>query len=275
MRRGFGASIRSLAMAVSRARKNSSACLKDELAHSVQSTCSMTRSMWMLTLPLLAASAGVVGAAGVLAEDRVLLQEIMPELAGTPLGALDVAPAPMLGATLVVRKSDVQRALLQAGVHDNSLHIPRSVRVTRQVSNVPREELADQAHEALSLATAPCELRDARFPAEVRLSAGPREFHAEFSNGLRDGSVTGTVVIDSGGQSARVPVVVHLVCPPPDVKAGSQVTARAVVGQVTASAPAEARQPGRVGEVIRITSRATGASLRARVLDAHTVEVVP
>jgi flagella basal body P-ring formation protein FlgA len=59
------------------------------------------------------------------------------------------------------------------------------------------------------------------------------------------------------------------------VNAGMQVTALAVVGHVTASAPAEARQPGRVGEVIRITNRATGTALRARVLDARTVEVVP
>jgi flagella basal body P-ring formation protein FlgA len=47
------------------------------------------------------------------------------------------------------------------------------------------------------------------------------------------------------------------------------------VGHVKATAPAEARQPGRVGEIIRVTNRATGASLRARVLDARTVEVVP
>jgi hypothetical protein len=272
MRRGFGASIRSLAMAKRGARKNPSAHLELDLAHNVQSTCSMTRSTWLLTLPLLAAALAV---AGVRAEDRVLLQEVMPELAGTPLGALDVAPAPMLGATLVVRKSDVQRALQQAGLNDKNLHIPRAVRVTRQVSNVSRDELAEQAHAALSQATAPCELRDARFPAEVRLADGPREFRAEFSNGLRNGSVTGAVVVESGGQSARIPVVVHLVCPPPEVTAGAQVTARAVVGQVTASTPAEARQPGRIGEVIRITSRATGASLRGRVLDAHTVEVVP
>jgi hypothetical protein len=232
----------------------------------------MTRWMWMLTLPLVAASASAAPARG---EDRVLLQEVMPELADTPLGAVDVAPAPALGATLVVYQSDVQRALRQAGLSAKTLKIPHAVRVTRELSNVSREELAKQAREALNLATAPCELRDARFPAEVRLAAGPREFHAEFSNGLRNGSVTGTVVVESGGQSARVPVVVHLTCPPPDVTPGAQLTARAVVGQVTASAPAEARQPGRIGEIIRITNRATGASLRARVLDAHTVEVVP
>jgi flagella basal body P-ring formation protein FlgA len=44
---------------------------------------------------------------------------------------------------------------------------------------------------------------------------------------------------------------------------------------VKATAPAEARQPGRRGDIIRITNRATGASLRGRIIDAHTVEVMP
>jgi flagella basal body P-ring formation protein FlgA len=48
-----------------------------------------------------------------------------------------------------------------------------------------------------------------------------------------------------------------------------------VIGSVRASAPAEAKQPGRVGEIIRVTNRATGAALRARVIDAQTCEVVP
>ncbi|HEX4351337.1 MAG TPA: flagella basal body P-ring formation protein FlgA, partial [Polyangiales bacterium] len=150
-----------------------------------------------------------------------------------------------------------------------------SMRVTRAIDIVSSESLVDQAHEALSSAAAPCELRDARVPAEVRLAAGPREFRAEFPSGLRNGSVTGSLFVETGSQSARVPVVVRLACPPPEVSAGMQITARAVIGDVVASAPAEARQPGRIGEVIRITNRITGAALRGRVIDAHTVEVVP
>jgi hypothetical protein len=224
--------------------------------------------MLSLCLPLYAAAFAH-------AQERVLLQEIMPELAGSPLGAVDVAPAPALGASLLVRKNDVLRALIQAGASAKGLNIPRSMRITREVTSLPHDELDLQARAALEHAVAPCELREARFPRVVRVARGTRSFHAEFPNGLRNGQITGSVIIESGGQSARVPVVANLVCPPPAINAGTQVTARAVVGQVTASAPAEARQPGRVGEVIRITNRATGASLRARVVDAHTVEVVP
>jgi flagella basal body P-ring formation protein FlgA len=103
---------------------------------------------------------------------------------------------------------------------------------------------------------------------------GPRSFRAEF-NGLHTGTVTGAVYVDSGGHSTRVPVIANLTCPPPEVSSGQQLLAIAVVGHVKATAPAEARQPGRVGEIIRITNRATGASLRARVLDSRTVEIVP
>jgi flagella basal body P-ring formation protein FlgA len=72
-----------------------------------------------------------------------------------------------------------------------------------------------------------------------------------------------------------VPVIASLSCPPPEVAAGAQLIAVAQVGPVKATAPAEARQTGRVGEIIRITNRATGASLRARIINSRTVEIVP
>lgn len=208
-------------------------------------------------------------------EDRVLLQEVMPELAGSPLGAIDVMAAPGLGTSVTVRKADIQRALQQAGANPRQLQIPRSVRVSREFVNLSREVLADQAHNAVASAAAPCELRDVRYPAEVRLAGGAREFRAEFSSALRTGQLTAAVVVESGGRSVRVPIVATLSCPPPDVTVGALVTARAVVGAVIATAPVEARQPGRAGEIIRVSNRATGTSLRARVIDAQTVEVVP
>jgi hypothetical protein len=224
----------------------------------------------MLSLSLLLSAASVVHA-----QERILLQEVMPELAGSPLGVIDVAPAPAIGASLVVRKSDVLRALLQAGAVPKGLNIPRSVRITRDVKVMSRDQLTLQTQETLLQAAAPCQVRDVHFPSEVRVASGPAVFRAEFTNGLRNGPVSGAVFVEAGGVSTRVPLMATLQCPPPDISAGTQVTALAVVGHVWASAPAEARQPGRVGEVIRVTNRATGASLRGRVLDARTVEVVP
>lgn len=225
--------------------------------------------MLALCLPLMAAR-------GVLADDRILLAELLPALTDTPLGAVDVAAAPLPGMSVTVHRADVLRALTQAGLAGSlkPADIPKSARITREQVAVTRAELSAQAQTIVEDAVAPCELREVRFPNEVRVAAGPREYRGEF-NGLHTGSVTGAVYVASGGRTTRVPVVASVTCPPPEVSAGTQLTAIAVVGNVRASAPAEARQPGRRGDVIRIINRATGASLRARVVDARTVEIVP
>ena len=233
----------------------------------------MTLSMlYRLSLLLMASWFAAVASA----QDRVLLEELMPALHGTPLGAVDIAQAPLPGGSITVRRSDVQRALLQAGLGNalKPVEIPKSTQVSREAIALSREQLSTQANDVVRSATAPCELRDARYPNEVRVMGGPRSYRAEF-NGLHSGTVTGAVFVESGGHVTRVPVIASLTCPPPEVASGAQLVAIAVVGHVKASAPAEARQPGRVGEIIRITNRATGASLRARVIDARTVEVVP
>ena len=251
------------------------------LARLVQLTAGMTRFSLTLMASLLLVAAGVSAQQPALHEqaergDRVLLEEVMPALTGTPLGAVDVAQAPLPGGNITVRRSDVQRALRQAGLTSalKPGEIPKSVQISREAIALSREQLSAQADAAVRSATSPCELRDARFPSEVRVMGGPRSFRAEF-NGLHTGTVTGAVYVDSSGHSTRVPVIASLTCPPPEVTSGQQLLAIAVVGQVKATAPAEARQPGRVGEIIRVTNRATGASLRARVLDSRTVEIVP
>jgi hypothetical protein len=221
---------------------------------------------------LLLMAAGVSHARG---QERVLLGEVMPELGDDPLAAVDIAPAPAPGSSLVVRRSDVLRALAQSGVSAHGLNVPRAVTIKREVSRLSREQFAQLADASLREAIEPCELRAAHYPIEIQLGGGPRTVTAEFTNGLRSGSLAGAVVVESAGRSVRVPVMVSLVCPPPEVAFGAQLTAVAVVGHVRASAPAEARQAGRRGEIIRITNSATGANLRGRIVDAHTVEVVP
>jgi hypothetical protein len=227
---------------------------------------------YMIALLLAAASAYAQESS-----DRILLQELMPVHAGTPLGAVDIAQAPLAGTSITIRRADVQRALAQAGLKDNikAKDIPASTKISREAVKLTRDELSAQAHEAVREAAAPCEVGEVRYPNEVRLHAGPRKFRAEF-NGLRNGSLTGALFIGSaGGRETRVPVIASLSCPPPEVAAGTQLIAVAQVGPVKATAPAEARQTGRVGEIIRVTNRATGASLRGRIIDSRTVEIVP
>jgi len=230
----------------------------------------------MATTALLLSAAGVHAQEANAESDRVLLQEVMPTLAGTPVGAVDVAQAPPPGSSLTIHRADVQRALAQAGLRESlkAKDIPKSVKVSREAVKLSRDELSVQAHESVVAAVTPCDLGEVRYPSEVRLQSGPRTFRAEF-NGLRSGSMTGAVFIEAGGRETRVPVIATLVCPPPEVKPGTQLTAIAQVGPVKATAPAEARQAGRVGEIIRVTNRATGASLRGRIVNSRTVEIIP
>jgi hypothetical protein len=146
--------------------------------------------------------------------------------------------------------------------------------------SIPRDVLLDEAMPALTAAAGACELQSARISSDAKVIAGPRTIHAELT--LRSVSakattlhVSGAIYVDSGGKRVRVPVMASVLCPPPDVSSGSQLTVFAKIGAVRASAPAEARQPGRIGEIIRVTNRATGVSLRARIVSSQLAEVVP
>lgn len=214
------------------------------------------------------------------ADSQILVSEIVPSLAGTELGAVPIAAEPLPGVTLVIRRSDVLRALDRAGFAGRNLAIPKATRISREVVRISKEDLLDESMPALTEAAGRCELHAARISSDAKVIAGPRTIRAELS--LRSVSpkattlhVSGSIYVDSGGKQVRVPVLASVVCPPPDVSAGSQLTVFAKIGPVRASAPAEARQPGRVGEIIRVTNRATGASLRARILSPQMAEVVP
>jgi hypothetical protein len=229
---------------------------------------------------LFAAGLLTVSAVAAQSQSQILVSEILPSLAGTELGAVPIAAEPLPGATLVIRRSDVVRALEHAGYSARDLSIPKATRISREVVSLSKEALLDESRAALTEAAGACELQSARISNDAKVIAGPRTIHAELL--LRNVSprattlhVSGSIYIESGGQRVRVPVLASVLCPPPDVGAGSQLTVYAKIGAVRASAPAEARQPGRVGEIIRVTNRVTGASLRARIVSSQLAEVVP
>ena len=243
------------------------------LARNLQSVSDSMRSILVVCMLLMAAST-------VRADGQILVSEVLPSLEGTELGAVPIADAPLPGTSMLVRRSDVLRALTQAGFSGRDLSIPRATRISREVVTLSKETLLGEAQAALADAAVPCVLQSARVSADTKVVAGPRAISVELpkrSNAPQATAlhVTGAIYVESGGQRVRVPVMANLTCPPPEVNTGAQVTVVAVIGNVRASAPAEARQPGRVGEIIRVTNRATGAALRARVIDSLTCEVVP
>jgi hypothetical protein len=211
---------------------------------------------------------------------QILVAEILPNLAGTELGAVPIAAEPLPGGSITIRRGDVLRALDQAGFSGKDLTIPKLTRISREVVSVSKEDLLDESMEALTAAAGACDLQTARISNDAKVIAGPRTIHAELPmrsvvSRATTLHVSGAIFVESGGQRVRVPVMASLACPPPDVSAGTQLTVFAKIGTVRASAPAEARQPGRVGDIIRVTNRATGASLRVKILSSQMAEVVP
>jgi hypothetical protein len=211
---------------------------------------------------------------------QIRVSEILPSLAGTELGAVPIATEPLPGATITIRRSDVLRALDRAGFSGADLAIPKATRISREIVSISKDALLDESMPALAEAAGACEVQSARISNDAKVIAGPRSIHAELS--LRNTSaraatlhVSGAIFVESGGQRVRVPVMASVSCPAPDVVSGSQLTVFAKIGTVRASAPAEARQTGRVGEIIRVTNRVTGAALRVRIVSSQMAEVVP
>jgi hypothetical protein len=198
----------------------------------------------------------------------------MPEFADSELGDLPVADAPALGTTLVVRRSDVLRALKNAGASTEGIAVPVVSRISRKLLRLSAEVVLAAAEQALGEAAQPCTIVRAKIPNEVSVSDGPRSLRAELGRAGRSGMVSGSIIVQSAGREIRVPLTATLSCPEPDVSAGKQITIFAVYGNVTVSAPAEAKQNGRVGEVIRVQNRATGTALQARIIDPQNAEVV-
>ncbi|HJL19619.1 MAG TPA: flagella basal body P-ring formation protein FlgA [Sandaracinaceae bacterium LLY-WYZ-13_1] len=216
----------------------------------------------------------LLGPAAAAAQSAVHLSEVVPALGGTELGALEVGPAPPPGGTRVIRRSDVLRALREAGRDPRGLAIPRATRIRREARALDGDRIEALSRDAVVEALAPCRLEELTVRGDATVAAGPLEVTAEGQAPRRSGAASVMVILSAGGREVRVPAQARVRCPAPVVRPGRRVRLRVRFGAVIASAPGVARQPGRVGEVIRVQNLQTRASLRARVIDAETVEVV-
>jgi hypothetical protein len=209
------------------------------------------------------------------AQARITLAEILPVLSGSELGALPIADAPPPGATRVVRRADVVRALRESGHTADGLDIPSVSRVTRAGEHLDEAALARMTLPAIELGMAPCAVSEVVIRSELDLAEGERRIEVTRPDRLESGAIAFTVVIHAGGLTSRLSAQGRLVCPEPVVTPGSTVTARVRVGSVRVSAHGVCRQAGRVGDMVRVRIDETGSLVDGRVLDASTVEVVP
>lgn len=207
--------------------------------------------------------------------DRVTLAMILPALEGTELGALDIADAPLPGETRVIRASDVMAKLRETGRSPRGLAIPRSVRVVRPARSIGVKELDALVRKALAPRVAPCTVEQLSTLSPVTIAAGEFLLTAEPMPRKASGRTSAVITLTQGEHTQRISAQAVLHCPEPVVMPGAQLRLVVVVGAVRVSAPGVAAQPGRVGDEIRVTNSLTRKSLKARVLDAQSAEVVP
>ena len=209
------------------------------------------------------------------AQDRITVAEVIPVLAGSEVGQLELGPAPAPGRSRVVHAREVRAALKKAGVDATGIRIPKRRRIERAARSIEPAELAQLARHAIEQALGACHPVEITSRQAVQVGTGELDISASAPRPTRSGQGSVMLALASDGRTVRVPVRVRYDCPPPVIRSGAAVTVIAVVGNVRATAPAVAAQAGRVGDRIHVTNRLTGSRLLAQVVDATTVEVVP
>lgn len=208
------------------------------------------------------------------AQERVSLSEIVPVLAGTELGTIDLGPAPAPGAVRVVHRAEIVAALRAAGRNTRGLSIPRTTRIRRESVHLSENEIARRAGDAVSATLSPCEVRSIRVRSDATVAEGEIAFSADGPERPSGHQVMVHIVMTSQGRRTRVPAQVEIQCPEPVVRAGGRVRVTIVMGNVHASADGIARQPGRVGDTIRVHIETTHAMVQARIVDSQRVEII-
>lgn len=206
--------------------------------------------------------------------ERVTLAMILPALEGTELGGLDLAPAPLPGESSVIRASDVKAKLKASGRDARGLAIPKSTRVTRHKKSLDAQQLDALAKTALAPRVAPCNVESLSAMPPMTIADGEFELEADALPRKQSGRTNVSITLRQGERTQRLSMQAVLSCPEPVVMPGASVQLTVRYGAVRVSAPGIANQPGRVGDEIRVTNQLTKKSLRARVLNAQSVEVI-
>jgi len=214
-------------------------------------------------------------AAPVPSGDRIRLSEIVPALAGTELGAIDLGAAPPPGASRTIRRAEVVATLSRLGRSADGLVLPREARIARRAVRLSGEEIAARSRTAIEEALSPCQVESVTVSTTATLGEG--ELEVDVTGPARPNDGPSLVMLDlrTPGGTTHVSARVELRCPDPVVSSGAEVTVIVRAGNVRVSAMGVSRQAGRVGDEVRVRVERTGTLVTARVIDASTVEVRP
>jgi len=209
------------------------------------------------------------------AQDRVTLDEVIPALSGTELGAMTLGAAPPPGSSRVVRRSEVLNALRREGRPTEGFVIPRSTRIHRGARVLNQSQLARLLTPSVAAAFAPCTVSELQLPETATLPTGGIDVRTDANRPSRSGNASAIAVVSSGNRETRIPIRASVTCPAPAIEAGDRVEVVVAIGNVRASARGEARQPGRVGDTINVRiASGNRRAVSALVLNASTVEVI-
>lgn len=215
------------------------------------------------------------------ATPRVHLADVLPAVTGDA-GAFDLGPAPTPGASRLVTRDDLLRALDEAHAKVPA-KLPEAVRVIRRMRRLLALEIEQITRAALP-ATMPrgTALTALRAPKSIDVADGwdtitatvPRPPH-------RVGSfpTTVTLAFRAGASSLAeisfpIDVMVTAAGAAFDLPRGSQLTLVVKRGLVEVEAQAIAAADADVGAILPVTLRPSGRVVRARLLTADRAELV-
>lgn len=149
-----------------------------------------------------------------------------------------------------------------------------SVQADGRGARLSQADVRRLATPALEAALAPCTIKVVHVQSSLRVPRGELKVSAEATVPRRSGRVPARVVFAIGQTVSRLNTSVTVECPEPLVNPGDRVNIVAYAGPVRASAPGEATQVGRVGDLIRVRNLMSGSSVVGRVAADGSVEVV-
>ena len=237
----------------------------------------------LLCLNILGISTAV-SAAGVpiidVAKDDIyigdLLRDASPEVAHLVFG-----PAPKPGQSRLVTRREVTKRLQRARVGISTVDIPLQVRVKRLSQTISESRFARLVRKSLQreLSTE-TKIKDIRVPGGLLLGKGrvsvKMNRRAKYKEGWQ--TVLAQVYVD-GSRVSSFPVNVSLEWPERAgenqvvVERGAQVMIVVRKGGVAIKTRALAQEPGVLGAFIAVLPHTGRKLIRAKVLDANTVEM--
>ncbi len=194
---------------------------------------------------------------------------------------IDLGPAPPPGGSRLIKKEEIAEALTKEGKKAPK-SLPEAVRVTRKMTVLKRTEMESLAQGALK-DELPRGARVLRVRGEeLRLPVGYDKVRIEVPKApRRQGSWTTTttlIVSEEGRDIARVPLTVDFLLDKDamstDLARGTTVQLFVHRGLVQLQSEAIINADADVGDVVPVTVRANGKTLRAKILDHDRAALV-